>query len=131
MLVARINFELQIIYDRIIEMIPGYEEKKSIRQEHIVDVKFNKKKRCVRIFFNTYAYEITHPEETYVVTWYRKSQNDPKTYFKDGYAECKDLATVIQTIDAYLYGSFCPARSAWWQLNKKPKYFPRNKNWGH
>lgn len=130
MLVARINFELQIIFDRVNEMIPEYEKHKPARQEHITNVKFNKKKRYVRIFFNTYAYEITHPKETYILTWYRKLKSDADEYVKDGFIECADLAAVVRTIDDYLYGAFCPARSAWWQINEKPKHFSRNKRWG-
>ena len=106
MLVARINFELQIIFDRVNEMIPEYEKHKPTRQEHITNVKFNKKKRYVRILFNTFAYEITPPEETYILTWYRKLRSDADEYVKDGFIECADLAAVVRTIDDYLYGAF-------------------------
>lgn len=130
MFVTRINFELQIIYDRVNEMIPEYEKHKPIRQEHITNVMFNKKKRYVGIFFNTYAYKITHPEETYILTWYRKLKPDADEYVRDGFIECVDLDEVVRTIDDYLYGAFCPARSAWWQINKRSKHFSRNKRWG-
>lgn len=111
-------------------MIPEYEKKKPARQEHITGLKFDKRKKRVIIRFNTYLYEISHPEDSYVVTWYRRTQKDSDKYTKDGYVECEDLAKVIQTIDGFLYAAFCPERASWWQLNDKPKHFSRNRIWG-
>ena len=128
MLPARINWELGIICKRIQEMLPEYEKNKPLRQEHITNIKHDEKRMRVIIMFNTYVYEVTHPEKSYVLTWYRKKEN--KAYEKDGFAECEDLARVVQTIDSYLYGSFNPDRTAWWQLHEKPKHFSRKRNWG-
>lgn len=131
MLVARINFELQIIYDRINEMIPDYEAHKSIRQEHITGVKFNKTKRFVTIKMNTYGYKISRSEDdNWEVSWYRVNPDNPKIVFKDGSQQCIDLSRVIQTIDSFLYANFCPDRSGWWMYNKKPKHFGRKRSWG-
>ncbi len=129
MIPERIIWELKIIHDRVQEMVPEYEEKKPVRQEHITFIKLDKRKRRLIIKFNTYLYEISHPEEKYIVAWYRILPNK-EGYVKDGFVECEDLARVVQTIDSFLYGAFNPDRSAWWQINKKPKHFSRKKNWG-
>lgn len=129
MLPARINWELALICERIQELVPDYEKNKPARQEHITKIKHDVEKMRVLIIFNTYLYEITHPERSYVITWYRKKEN--KAYEKDGFVECEDLARVVQTIDSYLYGAFNPDRSPWWQLHERPKHFSRKRNWGH
>ena len=56
MVSKRMIFELEIIYDRLLEMWPDYEQTKPIRQEHIDDILLNKNKGYIRIRFNTYAY---------------------------------------------------------------------------
>ena len=130
MIPERLMWELGIIHDRIQDLIPEYEEHKPMRQEHITSIKLDRKKQRLVIKFNTYLYEISHPEEKYVITWYRILKST-YGYGKDGSVECEDLSRVVQTIDAFLYGAFNPDRSAWWQINKKPKHFSRKKNWGH
>ena len=123
MLTARLDFELNIIYDRINDMIPEYEENKPRLQRHIVDLKLHKHLHRVIIYLETHAFEITHPNEKYVVSWYRKSRPDLNNFIKDGFIECADLAEVIQTIDAFLFGGFSPRRTEWWKLHEKPRCF--------
>lgn len=129
MIPERIMWELNIIKDRIQDLIPEYEMKKSMSQEHITSIKLDKRKKRLIIKFNTYLYEISHPEEKYIVAWYHELQ-DKEGYVKDGFVECNDLANVVQTIDSFLYGSFNPDRAVWWQINKKPKHFSRKRKWG-
>lgn len=132
MLAARIIFDLQTVYDRINETIPEYEKSKPIRQEHITEIKFNKRKKNIEMVFNTYAYEITHPDEIFIISWFHKSDTEDGDveYIKDGFVECNDLAVTVRTVLDYMYGGFCPARSYWWMLHDKPKRFSRNVRWG-
>ena len=126
----RVRFELCTIRDRINDLIPEYQKHKASRQENITEVRYEERHKRILIKFNSYLYEIKYDEDHYVFSWYRKFTSTKPTYIKDGNIDCEDLSKVIQTFDAYLYGSFNPDRGAWWQLNKKPKHYGRKKNWG-
>lgn len=129
MIRERVIFELGIIYDRLNEIKPEYEAHKSTRQEHITEIKISKRKPFVVVHMNTYAFKIARSEdnEAYEISWYRKLDNGK--FIKDGSSRSEDLARVIRDMEAYLYGSFCPARSGWWVINPRPKHCVRNKRW--
>lgn len=125
----RVLFELGIIYDRLNEIKPEYEAHKSSRQEHITDIKISKRRPFIVIHMNTYAFKIARAEddEAYEISWYREIEDDKFT--KDGSSRSEDLARVIRDMEAYLYGSFCPARSGWWVDHQRPKHYTRNQRW--
>lgn len=129
---SRLRWELGIIYERLDDMIPGYEENKPIRQEHITGLRFDKVELEVRIILNTYSFDITYSKNKYVISWCRKEETGINTckYIRDGFSECDDLSEVIRTIDHYLYAGFSPERGVWWQLNKRPVGFVKKRVWG-
>lgn len=131
MIIERIRFELQVIYDRLKEIKIDYESKKSIRQEHIVDIVYKKdlKNPTIVIHMNTFAYSIKYndDENKYKISWYRKLEDDK--YVKDGSSYSDDLSSTVRDIDAYLYSGFCPARASWWVAHSQPKHYTKNKRW--
>lgn len=126
MISARLKYEMDLIAKRIAQMWPEYERNKSPRQEHITDIKFNKKTYFVQIMMCTYAYKISHEDDHYVIEWFRVNDN---VFIKDGFVHCDDLSATVRTLNDYLYSGFSPARGPWWMLNPKPKFNRRNKRW--
>ena len=129
---SRLKCELNIIYERLLEMRSTYEILRSRRQEPMTGVGCDKLKLNVYVRFNTFLFEITHPENKYVISWYHKKETDINhcKYIKDGFSECNDLSEVVRAMDDYIYSGFSPDRSLWWQLHEKPKYFTRKRVWG-
>ena len=127
----RVKFELGVIYDRIQEMRKPYEENKSVRQEHIDCVTYDKLRKYVWLQMNTYAFKIyrSKTDELYNVEWLHKDMENPGVFVIDGMTTCVDLARVIQTINEYLYGAFCPARGAWWLFRERPENYTKNQRW--
>ena len=126
MIRERLKYELNLIVMRVAQLWPEYERTKSVRQEHIMDIKFNKKKYTVTIMMCTCCYVIRYDEDHYLVEWFRKKDDE---LIKDGFVECADLAAVVRTVDDFIHSGFSPARGPWWMLNKKPQYNRRNKRW--
>lgn len=129
MVSKRMIFELEIIYDRLLEMWPDYEQTKPIRQEHIDDILLNKNKGYIRIRFNTYAYMIFVYQNAYQITWFHQDIKDEHKFVHDGTETCKDVSEVVRSLDSFMYSGFCPARSAWWQHGKRPKIYTKSRKW--
>ena len=132
----RLIFEMNIIYDRLIEIRDECNSHLGLRSEPITDILKNLDKGYIRIRFETYAYLLFVFKGAYIIAWFRKKKNlneevTDEIYINDGAYTIPDttdsnrIAVVIRELDDRILSGFSPRRGLdWYQYglpNKKKR----------
>lgn len=128
----RLIFEMNIIYDRLIEIKDLYNKSLGPRSEPITDISKNLNKGYIRIRFETYAYLLFVFKGAYIITWFRKKKNlneevTDDTYINDGVYTIPDatnsnrIAVVVRELDDRIFSGFSPRRGSIWYQYGMPK----------